>query len=190
MRASFILAVLLFGSATLGAAALPYFSVLSDDAGAWPDILGSIGLERQPASLAHIFVARAGAPASTEWTARVDQGAILILEGESSLAEMFGFKRGKDSVRVSSLEDIHSPKLPIVWEKSLELPVFTIPGNAQVFARERWNGAPLSAGVRRGGPSGGPSGGPVGGAGPSDLPVSSIAAAEPAATGSVKTHWT
>ena len=150
MRASFILAVLLFGSATLGAAALPYFSVLSDDAGAWPDILGSIGLERQPASLAHIFVARAGAPASTEWTARVDQGAILILEGESSLAEMFGFKRGKDSVRVSSLEDIHSPKLPIVWEKSLELPVFTIPGNAQVFARERWNGAPLSAGVRRG----------------------------------------
>ena len=142
--------LIVLASPTLGAAALPYFSILSDDAGAWPNILSSIGLERQPASVAHIFVARAGAPASPEWTARVDQGAILILEGESSLAEMFGFKRGKDSVRVTSLEDVHNPKLPIVWEKSMELPVFAIPDNAKVFARERWNGVPLSAGVRRG----------------------------------------
>lgn len=134
----------------LHTASLPYFSVLSDDSGSWPDILSSIGLERQPASQAHIFVARAGASASAEWTARVEQGAILILEGESSLAEMFGFKRGKDSVRVASLADVHSPKLPIVWEKSMELPVFNIPANAQVFARERWNGVPLSAGERRG----------------------------------------
>ena len=141
---------LLFASGGLHAAALPYFSILSDDAGSWPDILSSIGLERQPAALAHIFVARAGAPALAEWSARVDQGAMLILEGESSLAEMFGFKRGKDSVRVTSLADVHSPKLPIVWEKGMELPVFTVPANARVFARERWNGVPLSAGVRRG----------------------------------------
>jgi len=142
--------LLLLAGAGLHAAALPYFSILSDDAGSWPNILSSIGLERQPASKAHIFVARAGAPASAEWPARVEQGAILILEGESSLAEMFGFKRGKDSVRVSSLSDVHNPKLPIVWEKSVELPVFTIPAGAEVFARERWNGVPLSAGVRRG----------------------------------------
>ncbi|HEX3748695.1 MAG TPA: hypothetical protein VHW09_32430 [Bryobacteraceae bacterium] len=131
-------------------AALPYFSVLSDNAGAWPAILSSIGLEPQPASKAHIFVARAGAPASAEWNARVEQGAILILEGESSLAEMFGFKPGKDRVRVTSLADVHSPKLSIVWEKSEELPVFSLPEGAQVFARERWNGVPLSAGIRRG----------------------------------------
>jgi hypothetical protein len=76
-------------------------------------------------------VARAGAPASAEWTARVEQGAILILEGESSLAEMFGFKRTKDSVRVASLADVHNPKLPIVWEKSMELPVFAVPEGAR-----------------------------------------------------------
>jgi len=144
------LLLLLLAIPALHAAALPYFSVLSDDAGAWPDILSSIGLERRPASQAHIFVARAGAPASAEWTARVEQGAILILEGESSLAEMFGFKGGKDSVRVTSVADIHNPKLSIVWEKSMELPVFEIPANAEVFARERWNGVPLSAGARRG----------------------------------------
>ena len=147
--ASLPLLFLLLAGPALGAA-LPYFAILSDDAGAWPGILSSIGLERQPASQAHIFVARAGAPASAEWTARVDQGAILIVEGESSLAEMFGFKRGKDSVRVTSLADVHSPKLPIVWERSMELPVFIIPPKAEVFARERWNGVPLSAGVRRG----------------------------------------
>jgi hypothetical protein len=143
--------LLLLLSASVGhTAALPYYSVLSGDAGSWPDILESIGLERQPASQAHVFVARSGAPASTEWTARVDQGAILILEGESSLADMFGFKRTKDKFRVASLADTHNPKLAIVWEKSMELPVFTVPEGAQVFARERWNGVPLSAGLRRG----------------------------------------
>ena len=124
--------------------------MLSDDAGAWPEILSSVGLQRQPAGLAHIFVARTGAPASVEWTARVDRGAILILEGESSLADMFGFKRGKDNVRVHSLTDVHRPQLAIVWEKGLELPVFELPDRVQVFARERWTGAPMTAGFRRG----------------------------------------
>ena len=130
---------------------LPYFSVLSEDAGAWPEILGSIGLQRQPAGLSRIFVARTGAAASVEWPARVERGAILILEGESSLANLLGFRRGpKDPVRVQSLSDVHRPTLAIVWEKGLELPVFEIPEAAQVFARERWTGAPMMAGLKRG----------------------------------------
>ena len=51
----------------------PIFRVLSDDPGAWPAILSSIGLQPQPAALARIFVARTGAAASTEWTARVER---------------------------------------------------------------------------------------------------------------------
>jgi hypothetical protein len=145
----FLISLLCFAALAQGAE-LPYFSVLSDDAGAWPDILSSIGLQRRPAGLAHIFVARTGAPASAEWNARVDRGAILILEGESSLAEMFGFRRGTENVRVNSLTDVHRPKLPIVWEQGLELPVFTIPEGARVFARERWSGAPMAAGFQRG----------------------------------------
>lgn len=132
------------------AAALPYFSVLSDDPGAWPEILSSIGLLPQPAGLSHIFVARTGASASPEWPARVEKGAVLILEGESSLAEMFGFRRTSENVQVNSLTDIHRPSLPIVWEKGLELPVFQIPEGATIFTHERWNKAPLSAGFRRG----------------------------------------
>ena len=147
----FFLASFLIFACVAGAASLPYFSVLSEDAGAWPDILSSIGLQRQPAGVSRIFVARPGAAASVEWPARVERGAILILEGESSLADLFGFRRSRrDPVRVQSLTDIHRPTLPIVWEHGLELPVFEMPPGAQVFATERWTGAPVSAGLKRG----------------------------------------
>src|SRR5690349_8774453 len=124
---------------SLHAANLPYFSVLSEDAGAWPEILSSVGFVRQPAGVSRIFVARPGAAASAEWPARVERGSVLILEGESSLAELFGFRRDAkvDPIRVQSLTDIHRPTLPIIWEKGLELPVFEVPQTAQVFARER-----------------------------------------------------
>lgn len=136
--------------AAAAAANLPYFAVLSEEPGAWPQILSSIGLQPQPAGLARIFVVRSGAAASVEWNARVENGAILILDGESSLAEMFGFRRTKENVRVSSLADVHQPKLEIVWEHGLELPVFTLPPGARVFGRERWSGAPLLAGFQKG----------------------------------------
>jgi hypothetical protein len=129
---------------------LPTFSVLSDDQGGWPLILGSVGFLPAPAGAARIFVLRAGSAGSAEWPTRVEGGAYLILEGESSTAEAFGFRRGKDNVRVSSLEDVHLPKLAIVWEKGLELPRYEIPEGAQVFAKERWTGAPMLAGMRRG----------------------------------------
>lgn len=132
------------------AAPLPYFAVLSDDAGAWPEILASVGFQRQPAALAHVLVARSGAAASPEWPGRVERGAILILEGESSLAGTFGFRRTDSTVKVNSLIDVHQPKLPIVWEKGLELPAFEIPAGARVFAHERWSGAPMVAGFQRG----------------------------------------
>jgi hypothetical protein len=134
----------------IAAAPLPYFSVLSGDPGAWPEILSSIGLLPQPAGLSHIFVARTGASASPEWPARVEKGAVLILEGDSSLAAMFGFRPTSENVRVNSLTDIHRPSLAIIWEKGLELPVFQIPEGATIFVRERWTNAPLTAGFRRG----------------------------------------
>jgi hypothetical protein len=137
-------------SASLPAAELPYFSVLSDDAGSWPAILSSIGLQRQPAGVSRVFVARAGAAGSSEWKGRVERGAFLILEGESSLADTFGFRATRDQVKVTSLSDTHLPDLPIIWEKGLELPVFDMPANAQVFVRERWNKAPLLAGLKIG----------------------------------------
>jgi hypothetical protein len=140
----------LFWGVAATAAELPYFAVLSDNPGAWPAILTSIGLHQRPASAARIFIARAGTPASEEWRGRIEQGAILILEGDSSLAEMFGFQKTKENVPVASLTDVHRPNLRIVWEHAVEAPVYKLPEGARVFARERWTGAPLMAGFRRG----------------------------------------
>ncbi|MGA3237817.1 MAG: hypothetical protein ABSG03_16105 [Bryobacteraceae bacterium] len=132
------------------AAELPYFHVISRDAGSWPEIFSSVGFEAQTEEKAHILVARGGSPASAELTERVEKGAILVLEGESPLAEAFGFKPGKQSVRVSSLRDIHRPTLPIIWETALDLPVMELPAGATVFAHERWTNAPMTAGLKRG----------------------------------------
>ncbi len=54
------------------------------------------------------------------------------------------------TVIVRSIEDEHAPKLHIVWEKPLDLAVFEMPPEARLFARERWQHAPLMAGFRRG----------------------------------------
>ncbi|MGA2575896.1 MAG: hypothetical protein ABSH24_07715 [Bryobacteraceae bacterium] len=132
------------------AASIPTFSILSDDPGGWPLLLQSVGFMQSVGRAADIFVLRAGSVGSPEWPARVTAGAYLILEGASSTAESFGFRATKENVRVSSVEDVHLPKLPIVWEKGLELPRYEVPAAAKVFAKDRWTGAPLLAGFRRG----------------------------------------
>ena len=144
-------ALLLLLAPAAFAASLPTYSVLSEDRGGWPLILESVGYLPAPAAAsARIFVLRPGANGSAEWTARVENGAYLILEGDSPAAEEFGFHATKENVRVSSLQDVRLPKLPIVWEKGLELPVYAVPAGATVFAKDRWTAAPLLAGFRRG----------------------------------------
>jgi len=144
---------LLFWLVTAGSALnaeLPYFHVLAHDGGAWPEVLGSIGMEAAPMEDARVFVAGAGTPASAEWAARVEGGAFLILEGQSALAEQFGFRAGKAALNLGNLRDVHQPELPIIWEKPIEFASVEVPRSAQVFARERWTGAPMEAGWRQG----------------------------------------
>jgi hypothetical protein len=103
-----------------GAAELPYFSVLSEDCGS---VAGNSlrhlasGKASGAGTYLPLFCARSGAPGSNEWSARVEGGAVLILDGELSLAEAFGFRRASDKVGVSSLTDVHNPKLHIVREE-------------------------------------------------------------------------
>jgi hypothetical protein len=140
----------LFLGLPLRSANLPYFAVLGDRPGAWPAILGSIGFQHRPAAVSHVIVAPVGTEASSDWKARIEEGAILILEGESPLAEMFGFKASKSRIRVDSLMDVHRPTLSIIWERGLDLPVFDLPSGAQVFSTDRRTHAAVMAGLRRG----------------------------------------
>ena len=143
-------AALLLAAFAGRAADLPYYSVTSADGGAWPKILESIGLERRATNVARVVVVRGGTAEAGDWARRVDGGVILGLEGESALAESFGFRRSGKTARVNSVTDVHGPELAIIWEKGADLPVFTVPAGARVFARERWTGAPLLAGFQSG----------------------------------------
>jgi hypothetical protein len=49
-------------------------------------------------------------------------------------------------MRVASVSDVHDASLRIFWEEPLDLPVYTAPPAATVFAREKRSGAPLLAG--------------------------------------------
>jgi len=128
------------------------FHVIGDDPGGWPELLSSMGLTNGSGGGASVVVAPHGTDLPyAEWSARVDHGVILILEGESPLAAAFGFRPGTQArVTVRSVEDLRAPDLRIVWEKSLDLPVVEISAETRVFARERWQKAPLIAGYRKG----------------------------------------
>jgi hypothetical protein len=81
---------------------------------------------------------------------RIENGAYGLMEGGGTTARAFGFRASAHTVTVRGIVDVHNPKLPILWEQPLSLPVFEIPKEAIVFARARMEGAPLAAGLRIG----------------------------------------
>lgn len=119
-------------------------------AGPWPLILSSGGHLAGPAASADVFVALPGTPAAADWRARVESGAVLILEGSSSLASSFGFRPKVETVQAVHVVDENNPTIPIIWERKLEIPVYALPAGAHVFAKERWSNAPLTAGMKLG----------------------------------------
>src|SRR5437868_190748 len=71
------------------------FNVAGDDPGSWPQILSAVGFQPLAAGAADIVVLRPGAVAVPQLTERVEQGAFVILEGQSAAAEHFGFHAAK-----------------------------------------------------------------------------------------------
>ncbi len=126
------------------------FTVLSPDAGSWPQILTSVGLYPSAESTASVFVARNGANASPEWQKRVEEGAFLVLEGESALARSFGFIGQSETTRLTALADNRRPQLPLILEKALEIRRTQLPSSAHIFSKDRWSETPVMAGFRQG----------------------------------------
>jgi hypothetical protein len=84
-------------------------------------------------------------------SAGLDPARAIILEGDSAEARAHGFRATEQRVEVRSVTDEHAPKLQIVWEQKQTLPVFEVPPGARIFAREKWTGAPLVAGLQKDG---------------------------------------
>ena len=143
LRAKLALA-LLAGITGLAAAPTLHYHIAGDDPGPWPQIFSSIGIARASGGPANLFVVRNVAPGSVpEWVQRIGQGGIVVLEGEGPLAAELGIVPTSHRVVVRSIVDRHSPKLPIVWEAPLEIPVFSLPKDAVIVAEERWDHAPV-----------------------------------------------
>jgi hypothetical protein len=143
MRSAVRMAALLSLGALPGVGANWSYHVTGENRATWAGVLGSLGLVEGPADRASVEVAGPGTH-----DARVPPGGILILEGESPLASSYGFRATPNRVMVRGVEDLRAPQLAIVWEEAADLPVFEVPKQARVFARERWLHAPLMAGIR------------------------------------------
>jgi hypothetical protein len=137
-------------AACLPAATLNYH-VAGDDPGPWPEIFSSIGITRASGGPANLFVVRNVAAGSVpQWLQRIEQGGIVILEGEGELAAALGISPSNQRAVVRSIVDQHAPKLPIVWESPLEIPIFNVPKGSIVLATERWDHAPVTVALHRG----------------------------------------
>src|SRR5579863_9059212 len=112
----------------------------------WDTVLSSMNLGGGP----RIQEAAGNEPAASDWPARIERGAVLILDGESRLATSLGFKPSKQMVTVTSLRDTHEPKVRIILEKPIDLSRWDVPAAATVFTAERWTNAPMVAGYRSG----------------------------------------
>jgi hypothetical protein len=117
--------------------------------GGWENLLATLNLTPE-------FGARILSPEETARLdadgvrARLEEGYVVVLTGCGGLADYFGFAPTGRTVTVRSITDTHHPKQQIVWEDAVDLPVCEVRAGAEVYTRERWQGAPLAAGIRMG----------------------------------------
>ncbi len=76
-------------------------------------------------------------------SAGVDPASVTIIEGNQPA---YGFAAQGKRVNVRSVVDLLQPKLQIVWQQPVDVPVYNIPSQARVFAKEKRSNAPLVAG--------------------------------------------
>ncbi len=121
------------------------FQARDADARPWQAILGSVGISEDPKREGEIVVA---GPAAAAGTVALAQTRILILEGAGPVAAQLGIVQKSEALSVRQIVDVHAPSMQIIWEQAADIHKSDLPQDFQVFAREKWKGAPVLAGKR------------------------------------------
>ncbi len=122
------------------------FAVQAVDLRPWERIFGAVGMAAGKASEAKIIVVNANTPYDV---GGLKPGQILIVEGAGPLAKLAGMTLG-ETLAIRQIRDEHSPQTEIIWERAESAPRATAANGMEVFARERWSGAPVMAGKKQG----------------------------------------
>ena len=75
---------------------------------------------------------------------------LVIIEGTGMAAQKAGIMTEAQTIPVRQICDNHAPKMRIIWEHPESVPRVKLPADFQVFATEKWKGAPVIAGKRTG----------------------------------------
>jgi hypothetical protein len=121
------------------------FQTHNADAKPWAAILGSVGITEDGQRDPEIIVAGQDAPKEVVALA---QKKILILEGAGPAAAELGLVVKPETLSVRQIVDVHAPAMQIIWEQAVQTLQVELPAGFQVFAKEKWKGAPLLAGKR------------------------------------------
>lgn len=151
MRRSVSLTILTFLLSCVPLRAAGGYYLAGDSSVGWSLLLSALGYQRTSADAASVVVIRPGTSTpGIDWQNRAQQGALVVLEGSSATADQFGFRETNKRVSVNREQYEHDPSLIVIWQSSLQIPVYQIPVQATVYSRDRWSGAPLLAGYHVG----------------------------------------
>jgi len=115
------------------------------DSKPWAKIFASIGISEDHSHAATVIVTSGQASIDA---AKLAEHHLVIIEGLGPAAKSVGIGEKEDRLAVRQICDIHAPKMQIIWQHEAVVPGATLPASFQVFATEKWNGAPVAAGKR------------------------------------------
>ncbi|MGH9584826.1 MAG: hypothetical protein ACRD4O_18040, partial [Bryobacteraceae bacterium] len=120
------------------------FRAVGTDPAPWSKIFGAVGIAQTANADAGIFVV--GPQAHLD--AAAADNHIVIVEGDSPLAQSFGIRPSSNTVLVRRICDEHAPRMRIFWREPLTVPVVQVPSGFRIFAADYWKHAPVIAGRR------------------------------------------
>src|SRR5579884_158341 len=86
------------------------YQVAGNEPGSWPKILSSIGLKAGTAGSGDVSVVRnVTAGAVPAWLQKVDAGGVIVIEGDTPLANAIGIKATDKHLGVRSIIDQRAP---------------------------------------------------------------------------------